>query len=43
MVKGYLIALVKMTNKEDFVGNHEDHDLLSKDAPKAIEWKTKMS
>ena len=22
MVKGYLIALVKMTNKEDFVGNY---------------------
>ena len=28
---------------EDFVGNYEDHELLSKDAPKPIQWKTKMS
>ena len=28
---------------EDFVDDHEDYELLLTDAPKAIQWKTKMS
>ena len=26
---------------KDFTGNHEEHELLSKDAPKTIQWKSK--